>query len=156
MARIRTFLWLAALASPVLATAQAVTTPAIPGVVAAGTGVVAAARDAEPLVLHGAVGGVEALRATPVVLPEEGSALRDTIIAACGDLGFGPLTLLEASDPATVLALVDQGLGCAVVPASWRDGGEPLPGLSHALVVLSAESGGTPASALLRERLLEV
>ena len=124
--------------------------------VAAGTGVVAAARDAEPLVLHGAVGGVEALRATPVVLPEEGSALRDTIIAACGDLGFGPLTLLEASDPATVLALVDQGLGCAVVPASWRDGGEPLPGLSHALVVLSAESGGTPASALLRERLLEV
>ncbi|MBJ7521390.1 MAG: LysR family transcriptional regulator [Solirubrobacteraceae bacterium] len=122
----------------------------------AAAGVAASARRPDPLVLLGATGGIEALRAAPVVLPEEGSALRDTIIGACEDIGFGPLALLEASDPTTVLALVDQGLGCAVVPASWREGGEPLPGLSHALVVLSAESGGSPASALLRERLLEV
>ncbi|UUY03875.1 LysR family transcriptional regulator [Svornostia abyssi] len=124
--------------------------------VGAAAGVVFAPRAAEPLVLLGATGGVEALRSTPVVLPEEGSALRDTIIAACEELGFGPLALLEASDPTTVLALVDQGLGCAVVPSSWREGGEPLPALSHTVLVLSAESGGTPASALLRERLLEV
>lgn len=124
--------------------------------VRAAAGVVFEPRAAEPLVLQGATGGVEALRSTPVVLPEEGSALRDTIIAACEELGFGPLALLEASDPTTVLALVDQGLGCAVVPSSWREGGEPLPALSHTVLVLSAESGGTPASALLRERLLEV
>lgn len=124
--------------------------------VRAAAGVVFAPRAAEPLVLQGATGGVEALRLTPVVLPEEGSALRDTIIAACEELGFGPLALLEASDPTTVLALVDQGLGCAVVPSSWREGGEPLPALSHTVLVLSAESGGTPASALLRDRLVEV
>lgn len=124
--------------------------------VRAAAGVVFAPRAAEPLVLHGGTGGVEALRSTPVVLPEEGSALRDTIIAACEELGFGPLALLEASDPTTVLALVDQGLGCAVVPSSWREGGEPLPALSHTVLVLSAESGGTPASALLRDRLVEV
>lgn len=124
--------------------------------VRAAAGVVFAPRAAEPLVLLGGTGGVEALRVTPVVLPEEGSALRDTIIAACEELGFGPLALLEASDPTTVLALVDQGLGCAVVPSSWREGGEPLPALSHTVLVLSAESGGTPASALLRDRLVEV
>ena len=56
----------------------------------------------------------------------------------------------------TVLALVDRGLGCAVVPASWRDGGEPLPGLTHALQVLGAQAAGSPASALVRERLLDV
>lgn len=127
-----------------------------PSEVTSATGVASAARAAEPLVLHGATGGIEALRSTPVVLPEEGAALRDTIIAACEQLGFGPLALLEASDPTTVLALVDRGLGCAVVPGSWREGGEPLPGLEHALVVLRAESGGTPASGLLFERLLDV
>lgn len=127
-----------------------------PGDVTAAAGVVARPRDAEPLVLVGATGGVEALRATPVVLPERGTALRDTIIAACERLGFGPVALLEASDPATVLALVDRGLGCAIVPASWRDGGEPLPGLAHALDVLAPERGRSPASDLLLERLLEL
>lgn len=122
----------------------------------AASGVIAEERPAEPLVLIGATGGVDALRATPVVLPEQGTGLRDAILAACEAHGFGPLALLEASDPTTVLALVDRGLGCAIVPASWRDGGESLPGLAHALQVLSAQAAGSPASALVRERLLDV
>ena len=59
MARIGTSLWLAALASPVLASAQAVTTPAIPGVVAAGTVVEVVKED---------VGGTEG----PVGMPDGG------------------------------------------------------------------------------------
>ena len=103
---------------------------------------------------------LEDLRGRPFVLAEPGTALRETVMAACQDRGFSPVPLLEVGDPATVRFLVNAGLGVSLVPASWLQ----VPGASvavaalvepaprHALSLLAAGEL-TPAGRLLAERL---
>lgn len=117
-------------------------------------GVDAEPLSAEPLVLVGARGpGIAALRGAPVVLPEPGTLLHGTVVAACEAEGFGPVGLLEASDPATVLALVDAGLGAAVLPARCAPTGEPLEGLTVAQLLLLPRGALSPAARVLADAL---
>ena len=66
------------------------------------------------------------------MLAEPGTALRETVMAACQDRGFSPVPLLEVGDPATVRFLVNAGLGVSLVPASWLQ----VPGASVAVAAL--------------------
>jgi DNA-binding transcriptional LysR family regulator len=103
---------------------------------------------------------LEGLRGRPFVLPEPGTALRETVMAACQEYGFSPVPLLEVGDPATVRFLVNAGLGVSLVPASWlRQSGPPVavaalvePAPRHALSLL-AVGELPPAGRLLAERL---
>jgi len=103
---------------------------------------------------------LESLRGRPFVLPEPGTALRETIMTACQEHGFSPVPLLEVSDPGTVRFLVNAGLGVSLVPASWLH----QPGASVAVaallapvpehaVSLLAVGELPPAGRLLAERL---
>jgi DNA-binding transcriptional LysR family regulator len=116
-----------------------------------------AARD-DPLAAAGTA-RLEDLGGRPFVLAEPGSALRETVMAACQDQGFSPVPLLEVGDPATVRHLVGAGLGVALVPASWLDvpgpevgvaGVEPEP--RHRVCLVTAREL-PPAGGLLAERL---
>ena len=93
------------------------------------------------------------------VLAEPGSALRETVMAACQAQGFSPVPLLEVGDPATVRHLVGAGLGVALVPASGLGvpgpevgvaGVEPAP---RHRVCLVAAGELPPAGRLLADRL---
>ncbi len=139
---------------------------------AATTGLSAVALGAQPLVALVAAGDplagagdvdLWALRSRAFVLGEPGTALRETVAAACEAAGFGPVPLFEAGDPATVRVLVAAGLGVAVVPAAWAAGdgiavarlAPPVPVLEP---VLLARDGALPPAAdrlhaHLRERL---
>jgi DNA-binding transcriptional LysR family regulator len=109
---------------------------------------------------HAVVIDLEALRGRPFVLPEPGTALRETVMTACQERGFSPVPLLEVGDPATVRFLVNAGLGVSLVPASWLHAPgaavsvaallEPEP--RHALSLLAAGEL-PPAGRLLAERL---
>lgn len=101
------------------------------------------------------------LRDRPFILAERGTALRDTVFAACESAGFGPVPPFEVGDPRTVRLLVSAGLGVALVPASWlaeEEGPEvgvavladPVPRHRVALV---AAADLPPAAALLRDWL---
>jgi DNA-binding transcriptional LysR family regulator len=100
------------------------------------------------------------LRGRPFVLPEPGTALRETVMGACQRHGFSPVPLLEVSDPTTVRFLVNAGLGVSLVPVSWLH--QPGPAVSiaalieptprHALSLLAAGEL-SPAGRLLAERL---
>jgi DNA-binding transcriptional LysR family regulator len=129
---------------------------------AATAGVEAAPLRPEPLVvllpdgdeLAGTDGvGLWALRERPFILGEPGTALRETVAAACEAAGFGPVPLFEVGDPATVRVLVAAGLGVAVVPSSWADGTPSAalaaPAPVHEPRLLARPDGLTPAAALL-------
>jgi DNA-binding transcriptional LysR family regulator len=112
----------------------------------------------DPLAGSGAVPLAD-LKGSAFVLAEPGSALRETVMAACQAQGFSPVPLLEVGDPATVRHLVGAGLGVALVPASWLDvpgpevgvaGIEPAP--RHRLCMVTAGEL-PPAGRLLAERL---
>jgi DNA-binding transcriptional LysR family regulator len=99
------------------------------------------------------------LTGSAFVLAEPGSALRETVMAACQQEGFSPVPLLEVGDPATVRHLVGAGLGVALVPASWLDvpgpevgvaGIEPAP--RHRVCLVTAGEL-PPAGRLLADRL---
>jgi DNA-binding transcriptional LysR family regulator len=105
-----------------------------------------------------------ALRSRAFVLGEPGTALRETVAAACEAAGFGPVPLFEVGDPATVRVLVAAGLGVAVVPAGWAAGPEAIavarlaPPVPELAPVLLARDGALPPAAdrlhaHLRERL---
>ena len=109
--------------------------------------------------LAGARVGLGDLRGRPFVLAEPGSALRETVMAACQAEGFSPVPQLEVGDPSAVRYLVAAGLGLALVPASWLDVPGPEVGVtvvhdapSHRLCLVA---GGElpPAGAMLAERL---
>jgi DNA-binding transcriptional LysR family regulator len=93
------------------------------------------------------------------VLAEPGSALRDTVMAACQAEGFSPVPLLEVGEPSAVRFLVGAGLGVSLMPASWLE--VPGPEVGVAVVEpapahrVSLVSGGElpPAGALLAARL---
>jgi DNA-binding transcriptional LysR family regulator len=103
------------------------------------------------------------LRGRPFILAEPGTALRETVVAACQAAGFSPVPLFEVSDPGTVRFLAHAGLGVSVVPASWlelpgpdvavADLAEPAP--RHRVVLLVPAGRETPAGRLLREALSE-
>ncbi|HEX5621705.1 MAG TPA: LysR family transcriptional regulator [Solirubrobacteraceae bacterium] len=103
---------------------------------------------------------IEDLRGRPFVLGEPGTALRETVMAACQEQGFSPVPLLEVSDPTTVRFLVSAGLGVSLVPQSWLDQpGPPVsvaalvePAPRHALSLLSAGEL-PPAGRLLKDAL---
>ena len=101
------------------------------------------------------------LRGRPLILGERGSALRETVMAACAATGFSPVPLFEVGDPATVRSLVHAGIGLSVVPASWLE----QPGsvvvsvrfaseLTLTASLLSPASGSAPAGRLLAEALV--
>jgi DNA-binding transcriptional LysR family regulator len=100
------------------------------------------------------------VRDRPFVLAERGTALRDGVMAACEEAGFGPVPPFEVSDPTTVRSVVHAGLAVGVVPASWLDGPGPQvavaplrrPSPRHR-VCLVAAADLSPAAALLREWL---
>ncbi|HYF24195.1 MAG TPA: LysR family transcriptional regulator [Baekduia sp.] len=110
----------------------------------------------DPLAGTGAV-ALWDVRERPFLLAERGTALRDSVVAACEEAGFGPVPPFEVSDPAAVRAIVGAGLGVGVVPGSWLRGAgpqvavaalrEPVPRHRVALV---AAAGLAPAAALLR------
>jgi DNA-binding transcriptional LysR family regulator len=104
--------------------------------------------------------GLEDLRGRPFVLPEPGTALRETVMDACQTQGFSPVPLLEVSDPATVRFLVSAGLGVSLVPQSWLD--QPGPPVAVAALIepaprhrLSLLAAGElpPAGRLLQDAL---
>ena len=107
------------------------------------------------LVTRGRVGPAE-LAGAALLLPEPGSALRETVLAACAAAGFGPAPRFEVSDPPTVRFLVHAGMAVAVVPASWLELEGPevaaaeldAPGAVHRPALLAA-TGGPPAGRLL-------
>ena len=106
---------------------------------------------------------LDALRGRPFILAEPGTALRETVVAACQAAGFCPVPRFEVSDPGTVRFLAHAGLGVSVVPASWlelpgpdvavADLAEPAP--RHRVVLLVPAGRETPAGRLLREALSE-
>jgi DNA-binding transcriptional LysR family regulator len=104
--------------------------------------------------------GIDDLQGRPFVLPEPGTALRETVMEACQQHGFSPVPLLEVSDPATVRFRVSAGLGVSLVPVSWLDQpGPPVavaalvePGPRHALSLLAAGEL-PPAGRILAQRL---
>jgi DNA-binding transcriptional LysR family regulator len=99
------------------------------------------------------------LSGRPFVLDEPGSALRQTVVAACQAEGFSPVPLLEVGDPSAVRFLVGAGLGVSVVPASWLE----VPGAEVGVAAVSpaplhrvsmvAAGSLPPAGALLAARL---
>jgi DNA-binding transcriptional LysR family regulator len=105
---------------------------------------------------------VEDLRDEALVLTERGTALREAVVRACEDAGFGPVPLLEVGDPATLRSLVHAGLGVSVVPVSWLQApgaaveavalADPAP--RHRLELVAPASGASPAGRLLHEHLL--
>ena len=102
------------------------------------------------------------LRGRPFILAEPGTALRETVMAACQAAGFSPVPLFEVSDPATVRFLAHAGLGVSVVPASWLEppGRVAAPDLAgpaprHRVALLVPSGRESPAGRLLREALLE-
>jgi DNA-binding transcriptional LysR family regulator len=113
----------------------------------------------DPLAGEGAVALAE-LGGRPFVLAEPGSALRATVMDACGAEGFSPVPLLEVGDPATVRFLVGNGLGVSLVPTSWLDvPGLPVgvaslaePAPKHRLCMVTAGEL-PPAGRLLADRL---
>jgi len=102
------------------------------------------------------------LRGRPFILAEPGTALRETVMAACQAAGFSPVPLFEVSDPGTVRFLAHAGLGVSVVPASWLEqpgpevaaAGLARPAPSHHVALLVPAGRETPAGKLLREALL--
>ena len=56
------------------------------------------------------------LSARPLILAERGTALRETVMAACQEAGFSPVPPFEVGDPATARFLAHAGLGASVVP----------------------------------------
>lgn len=103
------------------------------------------------------------LRGRPFILAEPGSALRDTVMAACAADGFSPLPLFEVADPWTVRFLVRAGLEVSLVPASWLERPGPVVGAAdlvppaprHRLSLLTPAAGPAPAGRILYERLLQ-
>jgi DNA-binding transcriptional LysR family regulator len=103
------------------------------------------------------------LRGRPFILAEPGSALRETVMAACQAAGFSPVPLFEISDPATVRFLAHAGLGVSVVPASWLAQPGPevavaelaAPAPRHRVALLVPAGRETPAARLLREALAD-
>jgi DNA-binding transcriptional LysR family regulator len=102
------------------------------------------------------------VRDRPFVLAEPGSALRASVLRACGEEGFGPVPLFEVGEPAAVRMLVGAGLGVALVPESWAVVDGPEVGVArvaaaaarHELTLLT-RAGGTvgPVARLLAEHL---
>jgi DNA-binding transcriptional LysR family regulator len=103
------------------------------------------------------------LSGRPFILAEPGTALRETVMAACQAAGFSPVPLFEVSDPGTVRFLTHAGLGVSVVPAPWLE--QPGPEVAaaelvdraprHRVALLVPDGRETPAGRLLREALLE-
>jgi DNA-binding transcriptional LysR family regulator len=120
----------------------------------------------EPLRLIAAPGAVEGtvaiedLRELPLILAERGTALREAVMAACAEAGFGPIPPFEVGDPVTARFLAHTGLGASVVPASWLE--QPGPEVSVAALdpephlkrfLLAPAAGLAPAGRLLHEQL---
>jgi len=106
--------------------------------------------------------GIAELSGRPLILAERGSALRETVMAACAAAGFSPVPPFEVGDPATARHLAHLGLGASVVPASWLDA--PGPEVSVARLdpeprlrpfLLAPAAGLTPAAGLLHAQLRE-
>jgi DNA-binding transcriptional LysR family regulator len=63
------------------------------------------------------------LRDEPFIMPSpiEGSAAYMSMMLACQHAGFVPYIVQEASHAQTIVALVESGLGVALVPDVWKD-----------------------------------
>ena len=116
---------------------------------------------AAPGTLDGTV-EIAALRELPLILAERGTALREAVMAACADAGFGPIPPFEVGDPVTARFLAHSGLGASVVPASWLE--QPGPEVSVATLdpevrlkryLLAPAAGLAPAGRLLHAQLLQ-
>lgn len=69
---------------------------------------------------------LDALRDVPCVLLPKSYALRRLIDARCAELGFAPKPALEMTTMESIIAMVEQGVGVAVLPESYlRDLARP-------------------------------
>jgi DNA-binding transcriptional LysR family regulator len=104
------------------------------------------------------------VRERPFILAEPGTALREQIVAACAQDGFGPVPLLELGEPAAVRFLVHAGLGVSLVPASWLALPGPEVGIArlrgpaprHALWLLARPAALSPVARLLHQALQDL
>jgi DNA-binding transcriptional LysR family regulator len=69
---------------------------------------------------------------------EVGPALRANIVAHCQQAGFDPIVRLEVQLQQTVLNMVDEGVGVALVPTSMRK--SRLPGVAFRLLANAPQS----------------
>ena len=92
---------------------------------------------------------LEALRDEDFILTKSGSAIRDTILAACAVAGFAPRIAFESGAAATVRALAAAGLGVAILPRSEAlTGGPPLAAIEWLGGARPAPSAGAVAGVL--------
>ena len=103
------------------------------------------------------------LRERSFILGEPGTALRERVVAACADDGFGPVPLLEVGEPTAVRFLVHAGLGVSLVPASWLALPGPEVGVArlaraprHELWLLTRPAALTPVARLLHQALQDL
>ncbi len=107
---------------------------------------------------------LEQLRERSFILGEPGTALRETVVAACQRAGFSPVPLLEVAEPGAVRHLAAAGLGISLVPASWLALDGPAvavvalapPAPEHRVLVLTPAAGPSPAGRLLLEQLVQL
>jgi DNA-binding transcriptional LysR family regulator len=98
-----------------------------------------------------------------LVLPAEGSALRDAVELACVAVSPAPRVTCSASDPTVLARLAARGLGLAVLPGSVSalrtEGLATVPfeaeGVRSRLVLAWPSGAASPAAAALREALLD-
>jgi DNA-binding transcriptional LysR family regulator len=98
-----------------------------------------------------------------LVLPAEGSALRDAVALACAAVSPAPRVTCSASDPTVLARLAARGLGLAVLPGSVSalrtEGLATVPfeaeGVRSRLVLAWPSGAASPAAAALREALLD-
>ena len=111
----------------------------------------------------GAVARPADLAGRDLVLPAEGSALRDAVELACAAVSPAPRVTCSASDPTVLARLAARGLGLAVLPASVSalrtEGLATVPfeaeGVRSRLVLAWPSGAASPAAAALREALLD-
>jgi DNA-binding transcriptional LysR family regulator len=114
----------------------------------------------EELVVLGADGAaveLQALKGRTIVLVARPSSVREVVEAACAAAGFGPVPVLEVKDVAALRALVGEGVGVAIVPASWAAGAEAAPLAERLLYepVVAVRPGAPPAAELVAAALAD-